>query len=273
MAESRRFCFTQFNIDFDYSNIGETYLYIGLENCPTTGREHHQGYIEFANQTTVKALSKKLIGANIRICKGTAQENESYCGKNGVIVVERGKAKRQGKRNDLLAIKEKIENGVERKVIAAEHFGSWVRYNKAFDLYATVIHETRRDENIPKNVIIIFGASGTGKTSYARERGGEIVKFDGKFYSPKVVYKSIIFDEIDKPDSPWGKSELLQVTDRYNIDVNIKGGWANLGADTIYLIGNNHYREWKCYDKGLERRITDVIQLVEETTQKLITQK
>ena len=93
MSRSRNFCFTWNNYtDGDKSVLTELkcrYIVYGEEVAPTTGTPHLQGFVVFANQATLSSVCKKLKGAHIEIMKGTIDQSEVYCRKEG-SVYERG---------------------------------------------------------------------------------------------------------------------------------------------------------------------------------------
>jgi len=70
----------------------------------------------------------------------------------------------QGKRNDLIDIRDKLHKNVPIQEIAFDHFGSWVRYNKSFDKYAHMLSQPR---DFKTRVVILYGESGVGKTRIA----------------------------------------------------------------------------------------------------------
>ena len=76
------YCFTCNNYtDLDIKQLKEltyTYLVYGHEIAPTTGTPHLQGYVHFASQRTMKALSKKCPRVAWKECDGTAQQNRTY---------------------------------------------------------------------------------------------------------------------------------------------------------------------------------------------------
>jgi len=86
------YCFTVFNlndeseIEFNrqLGNLCVKYLY-GKEICPTTGRIHFQGFMHLKKAMRITEL--KLIGKpHLEACKGTEEQNEKYCSKDGNVV-------------------------------------------------------------------------------------------------------------------------------------------------------------------------------------------
>ena len=61
--------------EFSYIIVGEE---VGEQGTP-----HLQGYIEFENQRTFKAVKKLLPRCHIEKAKGTGKQNRDYCSKEG----------------------------------------------------------------------------------------------------------------------------------------------------------------------------------------------
>lgn len=111
---ARSYCFTSFLKEIKPKMDECRYIVLGREVCPTTGKEHIQGYAEFYNKITWRSAQRILGDPNchIELRKGTREEARSYCMKDGVYE-ELGdwNAGGQGCRNDLKAIVEDIKNG------------------------------------------------------------------------------------------------------------------------------------------------------------------
>jgi len=92
---ARKFCFTAFNCDDLKISQISTFLHtnsvkfvFGKEICPTTGKEHLQGYMEFRNQRKVGFL-QKVMCKDMRCfkAKGSRQQNWTYCTKDGTDII------------------------------------------------------------------------------------------------------------------------------------------------------------------------------------------
>ena len=86
------YCFTVFGLDEtqeielnrQLGMLCVTYLY-GKEICPTTGRQHFQGFMRLKKAMRITEL--KLIGKpHLEACKGNEEQNERYCSKDGNVV-------------------------------------------------------------------------------------------------------------------------------------------------------------------------------------------
>ncbi|AYM54668.1 Rep-C [Ecklonia radiata-associated virus 3] len=86
-SRHRRWCFTLnspvFSLNY-YSileNVSKRFVF-GLERAPTTGRQHLQGYLEFANPSGFGRVSK-LLPAHWEPARGSWKQNYDYCVKEG----------------------------------------------------------------------------------------------------------------------------------------------------------------------------------------------
>jgi len=86
------YCFTVFGLNEEaeaelnrqLGSLCVKYLY-GKESCPTTNRTHFQGFMHLKKAMRITEL--KLIGKpHLEACKGTEEQNERYCSKDGNVV-------------------------------------------------------------------------------------------------------------------------------------------------------------------------------------------
>jgi len=107
-----------------------------------SGTPHLQGYISLKSKKRLGAM-KKLFGNEIHFegCKGSEQSNIDYCSKDGDVTTF-GTPSTQGKRSDLDAVKEAIDNGATLSDLNEEHFGCMMRYGKNIASYHRSKHNT-----------------------------------------------------------------------------------------------------------------------------------
>lgn len=113
--QARRFCFTYYSeIEPQFNEEEMHFLIWGRETCPTTGRVHFQSYVEFKKLKSYTAVRRDffpgLATSALFVARGTAEENITYCSKDGNFQMF-GEPSRQGARNDLVIIKNRIQNG------------------------------------------------------------------------------------------------------------------------------------------------------------------
>jgi len=95
-----------------------TYYHAGLELCPSTGKQHVDGYYEYATQRKWFTEHKKFVKkfskgyGDLQVASGTAGENLDYSEKDGGHFETAGEAsKGQGSRTDLATYKSDILEG------------------------------------------------------------------------------------------------------------------------------------------------------------------
>jgi len=82
MARSRNYCFTIYDDSalaleqmLDLEGEIAKYVIVGNEVCPTTGRNHLQGYIHFHHAKSLASVKKVNAIAHVEVCKGSPQQN------------------------------------------------------------------------------------------------------------------------------------------------------------------------------------------------------
>ena len=113
--------FTAFDVeDIEWKPDHMKYLLYGRETCPTTGREHLQGYVQFKKKQTIAGAKKIFDNDSIHFefAKGDYEENFKYCTKTREcdpvpnVYFERGEpTRKKGQRNDIQEVIRRIEAG------------------------------------------------------------------------------------------------------------------------------------------------------------------
>jgi len=98
---ARAWVFTQNNpgaVPFAFEEATMKFLIYQLENAPTTGTPHFQGYLVWKNPQTLQKC-RGLAAAHWAIALGNAQQNIAYCSKEprAAPTVTHGVAPAQGK--------------------------------------------------------------------------------------------------------------------------------------------------------------------------------
>ena len=183
VKRSRLFCFTNFNLDFDYDkyiNENKTpiaYIICGREECPKTGKLHDQGFIYFNSQRNAKlntsgkwfsrALGKEL-GGNVHneMCKGSLDDNCKYCSKDN-NVREWGIRPKQGFRTDLEAVKDSIMNHeITVDDICVEQPNVYHQYGRTLEKLEDIALRKKYRTWMTEGVWL-YGKTGTGKSHEA----------------------------------------------------------------------------------------------------------
>lgn len=253
------------------------------EVCPTTGREHYQGYVECNSSvrfTQVQALFD-IAGAHCEERLGTPEQAREYCMKEktraeGAVPVEIGvwTAKKQGRRTDLSLVKEMMDQGASWKECVQEQFGTCVKYWGNLKKAHELLHPFKKTWRT--KLMIFWGPTGTGKSQRAlrecRERGSEpfIKSGSTKWWDGYEGQEDVIIDDFGI--QVQGKEAIL-VTDILNwcdgitIRTEVKGTSVPMQAKRIYITSNVHPENWYPYDMAhraaLERRWTQCGDCVE----------
>lgn len=268
-ARSRNWCFT-YHIDGDADNVYATlaaldcrYIVFGREVCPTTGRRHLQGYVEFENAKTMSAV-KRCLGSDrmhLESRRGAQDQAIDYCKKDGDFV-ERGvpardpavggqlekdrwtRARDAAKRGDFEAIDDELY---------IRHFSSFkkIRMDACQDRH-TLDGELKNEW--------FYGDTGTGKSVTARElfpdmfvKDPETRWWDG--YNGESV---VLIDDFDKFHKSQG-GDIKRWADRYPFQAPIKGGYLKIRPEKIVI--TSQYLPEQIWDdeetlRAINRRFT-----------------
>jgi hypothetical protein len=214
-----------------------TYVCFGIEKGET-GTPHLQGYMEFKQRIRLGAI--KRIGGfkrvHLELRQGTAAQAKAYCEKDGEFF-EFGvlKKSQQGKRSDLLAVKDLIDGGADEAKVAEEHFGAWVRYRKSFSAYRNLV-ATR--QSVERRVYVLYGEPGTGKTRFVFENEPSLwIANDPtlQWFDGYRGEESVLLDDYRGDGNP---AFLLRLLDRYPLQVPVKGGFVPWVPKRIFITSN-----------------------------------
>lgn len=288
-ALSRRWVFTLNNSDADeVPNMPhERYVVWQVEQAPTTGTVHIQGYLECAKPVRMSALKKVMATAHFEPARGDQKQCIDYCKKEDTRLRgpwERGEANAggQGARNDLAhacaIVKEDLGSTEPLQRVAEECPSVFVRYHKGLAALASQLTPDRCE--MPE-VVVYWGPTGTGKSRSAREFLGEAspalwCPAQGQWFDGYCSQQKFLFEEF-RGQLPYGM--MLNLLDRYTAKVQVKGGMQKFVATKIAITSPVHPRDWypnlAADDKidQLMRRITKIVQLKKNFFQKSTTVK
>lgn len=282
---SRRWIVTAWVDDVDEAladaHTGGTLRY-GLgqrERCPTTDRLHWQLYLEFRSPVRNTAV-RRAVGDTTAWCehaRGSRASCRDYVTKEDTRIpgtkLEYGQYTEggQGTRNDINSALGLVRGGVTPSTIASlydDHGETMVKFNRG--MQAAVLHYMAREVRTePPRVLVHYGSTGTGKTHavYARHPMSDVWRapvshtgsawFDNYWGQPVAL-----FDDFDGEHPSI--TMMLQVLDKYPLQVPVKTSHVPWLPKTIYITSNLAPTEWypgasQRHKDALLRRITESI--------------
>lgn len=213
------------------------------------GTPHLQGYFELKKKQRfrqVKSLLNDLDESNPHIegCKGSRKNNVAYCSKEGNSITF-GDNNKQGHRTDLDIIAQGLSAGKSQKEVALESPATWIRNYRGIAAYERLIQPEPRRYRENFEVHLYIGTTGAGKTYKAMHKYPKIYK--------KPIGKSLWFDNIpigckqiliDECVGQFPLDQMLQIMDKYVLQVEVKGSHAFADVDLLILTTNTHPHTW-----------------------------
>jgi len=261
----RRFCFTLFWNTFKEVNRVKAwaeqncqYMLLGFEVCPTTQRNHMQGWMAFKNPRSFDAIAK-IFTWHLEVMRGTIEQNEKYCRKDGNTWEFGDLPKGQGTRYDLITLKEMILRGdpFDQVIDACDNLQQ-IKYCESLRRY---LKPPSREDGVENWVL--HGPSGTGKSKWVMDHFPDAYwKDKTKWWDGYTGQETVVIDDY-RPDF-CKFHELLNLMDRYPVRIEIKCGSDWLRAKRIIFTSNKSLEEhWASRTseemKQLTRRITKTV--------------
>lgn len=243
-----------------------TYCVAQLEKGKESGHTHLQGYVELKKHCFLSQVKSKISPtAHWEIRRGTRDEARIYCRKDDTridgpweygewIEGERG----QGKRSDLDSVVERIRDGGTIKDVADDFPIEFIKFHRGIREYSA-IYQPKRNKEEAHEAILFYGPPGCGKTSWVAQNYTEAywkptrtTWFDG-YHGENVI----IFDDFN---SGWFTIDnWCRIVDRYQCQVEIKGGHVQLNNQTSVFTTNTLPSEWYNWEKYGQKRFGALI--------------
>lgn len=268
MSRHRAYAFTINNYtDEDVESCKKLkcrYIILGDE-IGENGTKHIQGYVYFNQAKSFASVKKKIPRGHIEPAKGNAEQNREYCSKQSVLFTS-GEPPKQGKRTDLELVNEVVKDNPDMPMRSVIKSGR-ANYQtiRIAEKYLTYFEEPRDWET---QVYWFYGASGTGKSREAFETAKQngnyyVCNETNKWWDGYDGHEIVIIDDMRKNFSTYNR--LLNILDRYECRVEVKGGHRQLRAKTIYI--TSCYSPEEMFDNRedkyqLLRRITEIKQFL-----------
>jgi len=244
---------------------GTVLYYVFGREVGLCGTPHLQGYLELAKKQRLSGVkSFGLRRGHLECSKGTAEEAARYCKKDGEFT-EAGSCSSTrsvaGFRSDLQRAKTLIDQGKSLSIVADECFSVFLRYPKGLQQYASFKSVKR---NWVTEVYVYYGKTGTGKTRAVHTKEASLwVAVDNSlcWFDSYSGEEAVLFDDfISVKNQKFGF--LLQLLDRYAMQVPVKGGFVPWIPKRIYFTSNLPVDEWFTGVspeslRALRRRITE----------------
>lgn len=259
------------------------YCIYQLEKCPDSGRRHLQGYIHLEHPKGLGGC-KALFGADwqhvhLEVARGSAASNISYCSKEESQLappVIYGEAPvGQGKRTDIIEFCQEIitkrgridfENPENARFLLLHPHG--------LQRLISVATRPARAIDEPLTVVYIWGAPGSGKSFMARDLClGDNNDYSECYFFPIMHgtlwadgYRGQSFAVLDDFTSEvFSIESLLRLTDRYYVDLPVKGSHVLFAPQILFITSNyspdelypNSYRQ----HGALLRRLNVIVNL------------
>lgn len=239
------------------------YLVFGYEVAPTTGTPHLQGYVAWDNSRSVDKFMTifKTKGVHVELTQGSARQASEYCkyedypeNQKPNKYEEFGKLPVQGGRMDWERALRDLETGATILDVVHDQPHMAVYQRSLRDLKGMMLKPKHREVN----VIVLIGNAGTGKTRYAYDNYPDLYsKPRGDWWDGYTGQETILLDDY-YGYLPY--SLLLNVLDRYPLQVPIKGGFVHAQWDTVIITSNKPPTQW--YREGLtpalRRRLNNI---------------
>lgn len=270
MSKNRNWVFTLNNPVVD--EVPKTWE--GVKYCVwqkekgAAGTLHLQGYIVFTSPRALGGLKKVCAGAHWEPRMGSHDQAKKYAMKEDTRLAgpwEMGvEPEVQGKRNDLVTVKEMLDSGKTLTEVADEHFGVYLKYSRSLKEY--VIMKGMHERRWQTYTTVYWGPPGTGKSSRAHAEAmlsGRVYVMkqpaagQGVFLDGYEGQETVIIDEF----YGWVPySVLLKMCDRYPCLMDTKGGMVPFYPKNIIICSNKPPWDWykvnTSFDpKALQRRL------------------
>lgn len=227
--KSRLWCFTNFDLEFDYEKYLEdttaTYVAVGRETCPTTGKLHDQGWVYFeAQRGSVKQVAKQLGGCHVEMCIGNIDQNNDYCSKESELR-EFGVKPRPGRRSDIEDIVARVkDHGLRIDDLALENPNIVHQYGRTLDRVEDIVLRSRF-RNWMTEGVWLYGPTGVGKSHTAFEGFNPQTHYvlemtDNGWWDGYAGQEIVILNEF-RGQIPFGR--LLDLVDKWPVKVPRRG--------------------------------------------------
>ncbi len=292
-ARSRNWCFTENatedskllqaeQVGLEAFTSGVRYLVFQRE-CASTGQLHYQGYLELSAAQRLSWLKTNVSStAHFEKRMGSQAEAIAYCKKDDTRIVGPNSgpwvfgtpSRGQGSRTDIIEFRDAILSGSRRSML----IDSFPLQMARFPRFTLEVRRTIRPPITQDfKVILYYGETGVGKTRWVEEHWRNK---EGGFWRLPIVSSALWFDGYDGEErvlfddfagaaSKVSLVNLLQILDRYPIQVPVKGSFVWWHPKRIAITTNSHPNSWYKWTGrmpsyfALRRRFTKIYQFLD----------
>lgn len=282
MATHRALVWTSYNLSvldvLSELNLEEShirYVVCQVECCPETNRLHVQGYTEFSRPTRVNRW-KNLIRddtCHVERRRGTRIQAREYCLKQdtrqwGPYEYGDWQQGGSGSRNDLLAVKRRLDEGANQITIANEFFEDWCKFSRAFEKYSN-LSACQAPALRDVRTTVLWGETGCGKSHRAFHHCPTAYRLAPPNVDNGPLWWDGYDDQatviIDDFESWISYRTLLMLLDKYPFRCQIKGGVVMARWTHVIITSNICPTQWFPNEHAgpLERRLTVVNHIID----------
>lgn len=256
---------------------GVRYIVCGLEEAPETGMMHLQGYSELSRPMRLRHFQQVMLTEDsqrlhVEPRRGSRDEARTYItdeekpSSHGWVEAGTWSGGGQGARGDLSECQLMLDSGASMVEIASEHFGTWCRNYRSFQIYATLKQHSSTPAWRQISVKVFFGTSGAGKTraAFAASNSAFLLGQNdtgGLWYDLYNGEELLILDDF----TGWMPlATLLRVLDGYPLRLPTKGSHCIAQWTKVILTSNMPPHLWynpetmMKHPGALERRVSEI---------------
>lgn len=218
------------------------------EKCPTTQREHLQGYLKLKTRHVLSWMKKKMHPeAHWEIKHHSVADNVEYCTRlskriPGTQPVMFGEVpKEAGHRSDLEAVVQMVQEQKTIEEIATTHPTTFIRNYRGIYEYRNVTIPVPNEKPI---VYVLFGDSNTGKSHFGHTLG---TYFPVPIDANKAWFNGYDGEDvlqIEEYKGQWDINFLKAFLDDRKCQLPVKGGYTRNRSKYIVITSNYDVCDW-----------------------------